>query len=145
MKRAAASDARRRVHLRTAKNCPIIEKIEVKNLSGFSDTIFEPKSGLFVICGGTGVGKSTLLELISTALQPYRSGKRPRLRSRFGKPSIEIIIDNGSSRYCRQMNVLLPDSENSDGFQPEHRLVSLSERTEVLYGIFEEIDPKVAI
>lgn len=145
MKRAAAADARRRVHRRQASESPVFNRISIKGANGFAEIQFEPRSSLFAICGATGVGKSTILDLISGALKPYRRGKRPLFRSHVGRPGVTVDIELASGEFSRQIEPERNDHNDGSGFKPEHRLVTLSERTEVLQSIFDEIDPTVAI
>lgn len=48
---------------------PTIDALEFESLPGFSDSKIYPKRGFLVVCGGTGVGKTTLLELFYCTLR----------------------------------------------------------------------------
>ena len=71
------------------------------------------QSGLFLIAGDTGAGKTTLFDAISFALFGVASGGTKRrtgksFRSDFANPSadtwVEFVFENGGKRYTIRRN-----------------------------------------
>lgn len=54
---------------RTREAASLIELVEIRDLPGFVDAALQPDTGFLVICGGTGVGKTALLDLLYCGLR----------------------------------------------------------------------------
>lgn len=138
MKRAAARDLRRNVFKRNNKNCPIISHISLKNVAGFQDIEIHPNSGMIAICGGTGVGKSSLLQVMSLLLSTPSHGRRFRPENRYGSFTATIEVDQGKSKFSRQLVVGEIVEQSNKEFQPEVLLLTLYDRTDDLLAAFED-------
>lgn len=103
----------------------IIERLAMKNFKSHRDTKLEFNTGISIIMGGNGAGKSSILEAVSFALFKQHSGKKIEQLITIGqnKMSVEITFTSNGRKY----RVLRERSKNSskakieigdkDGFQ----------------------------
>lgn len=137
MKRAASIDLRRKIIKRNKKNCPIFRSIKIEGLPGFGRIELKPQSGLLAFCGGSGVGKSSVLRALALALcafdDPVLAYDDPRL----GSFKASIVVEHGEDVFCREIQVGVSDTGPREGFKPEIKLVTLYHRTEDLLLAFE--------
>ena len=94
----------------------IIESLEMKNFKSHRDTKIELNTGISIIMGDNGAGKSSILEAISFVLFKQHSGKKIEQLIRFNqnndvqnKMSVEIIFTSNGRKY----RVLRERSKNS--------------------------------
>ena len=94
----------------------IIESLTMKNFKSYRDAKIEFKTGISIIMGGNGAGKSSILEAVSFALFKQHSGKKIEQLIRFSqsknvqnKMSVELIFTSNGRKY----RVLRQRSKNS--------------------------------
>ena len=63
----------------------IIESLTMKNFKSYRDAKIEFKTGISIIMGGNGAGKSSILEAVSFALFKQHSGKKIEQLIRFSQ------------------------------------------------------------
>lgn len=135
MKLAKLSDFRRALESRNLGTVPCLRRLAFQQLPGFADTDIEPNASFLAICGGTGVGKTALLELIYSALAPLPEPHpiRPSPRLGIAKADVRVTFPDGA--YERHL-----DLENLEeewvGFAPEVQIIGLGERTSDLQSLF---------
>src|SRR5664280_1196032 len=89
----------------------IIESMVMKNFKSHRDTKLEFNTGISIIMGGNGSGKSSILEAVSFALFKQHSGKKIEQLITIGqnKMSVELIFTSNGRKY----RVLRERSKNS--------------------------------
>ena len=97
MRDAKFGDILRRLH-REGRRIARIRKIEFEGLLGFANGSVEPASPIVAICGGTGSGKSALLEAISYSLDPTSHDNHASLE-RLRDAKINIAVDTPAGTY----------------------------------------------
>ncbi|WP_409564800.1 AAA family ATPase [Methylobacterium sp. J-026] len=68
VKRISAVDRQRALAKRTFKQCPVIVKLSIHDHREFEDVELNLNSGFIALCGGSGVGKSSILEILNCLL-----------------------------------------------------------------------------
>ena len=136
MRKAEIDDIRRRIEKRHANAAPSFELIKVDGLPGFDDFKISPASGFLAICGGTGVGKSALLELIFTAIS---DGRRETVSKsgRLNGSSVSVTIRHKDGVFERSTSIIGEESSLQEEYSHGLRLVGLRERTEQIKADFE--------
>ncbi len=96
----------------------------MKNFKSHKDTKIEFKTGISIIMGGNGAGKSSILEAVSFALFKQHSGKKIEQLIRFSqhkkiqnKMSVELIFTSNGRKY----RLLRERSKNSSKAKIEIR------------------------
>ena len=112
---------------RKSDTAPALKLLSFDSLPGFAKTSVSPGVGFLVVCGGTGVGKTAILELIWCAV---RSSYDPPARNleRLGSASFGIDIASPEGGYKFQGTVK-KNPNASDGFPAGARFVGLEMRT----------------
>jgi len=94
----------------------IIDSLAMRNFKSHRDTYIEFKTGISIIMGGNGAGKSSILEAISFALFKQHSGKKIEQLIRFSqinnvhnKMSVKLVFTSNGRKY----RVLRERSKNS--------------------------------
>ena len=98
-------------------------------------TLFE-KSGLFLICGETGAGKTTILDAMCMALFGRSSGSKPgdldkmrcKLCAKEDETLVEFIFDADGRRY----KFLRRGIYKTKNFNEDHKCFEIKENVEVL-------------
>src|SRR5687768_8799100 len=97
VKLAKLNDLRRALEQRNPNAVPCIRSLAFSQLPGFADASIEPNASFLAICGGTGVGKTALLELIYTALAPIPETDPTRPAARLGSAvQIQLAVTSPS-------------------------------------------------
>lgn len=116
---------------------PSIESFRIKNLSGFADCVINPKGGFLVICGGTGVGKTTLLELLYSSLRG-EDDPAPRNMSRLSGAFAEVNVAFPAEMKGNYRGIFTLDQAPA-GVQTGVRFVGLEARTaEIQFALADE-------
>lgn len=120
---------------------PVLAKLEIAGLPGFLDISTEPKVPVLAICGGTGVGKTALLEMLSAALQPAPAnetiGGRERLR---GATCTVTVTREGAEPFVRSVTAGEVSGEESEGFPGGVTFIGLADRTSNISDFLEDVD-----
>lgn len=78
MRYAKANVLWKNIAKRNHASAPSVDAITLSNLAGFKDDTFETENGFVCVCGGTGQGKTALLQLIQRALTSSDEGRVPK-------------------------------------------------------------------
>ena len=139
MKLAKLNDIKRGLEARTADDAPSINSLVLESLPGFVDASIQLQTATFLaICGGTGVGKSALLELFYHLL----SSTEPNVPSlRLGNCKGAIQVSMRDQTFSRSLTVSPDGSTNVDvGAPPRCTIVGLADRTSVAQSFFRTSD-----
>jgi hypothetical protein len=139
---ARLGDLRRALEKRNLASAPRLKRLKFSNLPGFDDSLIEPNTGFVGICGGTGVGKTAILELVCAALEPHEEGVELEVRSRLGTAQVDITIETSNGEY--QSSTSPGEKPQSDrvGY-PDFELARLETRTSYLKDFLNEGDLEV--
>lgn len=118
--------------LKKRNNAPRLARFKFSNLPGFGDTTLEPDKSFLAICGGTGVGKTAMLEVLHSALEPLTAGVGPKKGARFAAATVDVIIANGEDKYEVARTIADEPDADHDGWQPGVHLIRLETRTSYL-------------
>jgi exonuclease SbcC len=93
----------------------IIKSLFMKNFKSHQDTKIEFNTGISIIMGGNGAGKSSILEAVSFALFKQHSGKKIEQLITIGDPKAhkKMIVELEFSSNGRTYRVLRERSKNS--------------------------------
>lgn len=135
MKLASLSDLRRALEARDRESVPCFRVLEFSNLPGFVDAKIELNATFLAICGGTGVGKTALLEVIYSALAalPEKDVLRPAQRLGSAEATLKVSYPGGEYNRTLKLNEL---EENWPGFATEVQIIGLGDRTSDLQSRF---------
>lgn len=131
MRRAKLDDIQRRLRERSPQSHPRLTRLRVEGLSGFEDFEITPGTGFVTFCGGTGSGKSSLLDICDVAAGYQWSGERRSHSARLEGVSADIELSSSEGAFSatgRLDQVAGADKEGYDSVL----LVGLAERT---YGM----------
>lgn len=116
----------------------MIKSIRIKNFAIIKDTEFKFHSGLNIITGETGAGKSVVATAISLALGSRADSTF--IRHGASKATIEMIADFGEKEYTVLREISSNGKNrciiNGDGV-PLGRLISVSEKNAQIHGQFD--------
>lgn len=136
MKLAKLEDLKNALEKRTVNQAPRIDALSFADLPGFEDTSLELNATFLAICGGTGVGKSALLELLHKCLAWETS---PPASPRLGACKADLRVTLGDKSYDGKAN-LLENTCEVTGEPPTCFFVGLSDRTTVPQNFFRITD-----
>jgi predicted ATP-binding protein involved in virulence len=100
-----------------------ISDLKLKDVGPFSDLSIElkPKAGLNLLCGGNGIGKTTILEAIVACFSQGRNHKLKRRQSaEEGSVDLRYLIDNEDRRF--KLKISSFDPEKGDFANYSHGL-----------------------
>lgn len=118
-----------------------IDSFEFSKLSGVADASLEPTSGFISICGGTGTGKTAVLETIYYSLSSDDDPLPPSM-DRISGTSFAASASYLNNVYQRSGTV--DDiAERGEGYPPGVRLVTLDVRTSFIQRSFLDNDVEV--
>lgn len=120
---------------------PRIKKISLQGLPGVRDLDLRLDTGFLAICGGTGTGKSALIEAIYSSVKG-EDDPQAFAAKRLEGTAYEIVVDTPDARFVRS-GTLGGQDEAQDDYKPGARLVSLADRTSTLQQAFSELDLNV--
>ena len=143
MRLAEIEDWRRRLAKRDPRAGPILEIIEINELPGLEALSFEPQTGFLAICGGTGSGKSAVLQLLHTALSALPVGQAPLAGPRYRQTSVRVRATAPGVDFDRTISVGQATVEALDGFDQGAEFIGLSDRTSNLTTFFNKSDVEV--
>ena len=115
----------------------------------FIDFTAMGRDGIFLICGDTGAGKTTVLDAISCALYGFatdrRRGKTATLRSEFApedrKTEVEFIFEHNGIQYRFYRSLLpkkkLEDPKKQEGFAEATQVKENGALTDRFHVVFE--------
>ncbi|WP_194165327.1 AAA family ATPase [Deinococcus terrestris] len=85
-----------------------MEKIVLSNVGGISDIGIEFTSGLNIICGENGIGKSTILKSVAQVFFPYRAVITRRSSAESGKLAGSYNFNNVSFQFSYDISKFFP-------------------------------------
>lgn len=129
MRRAELDDIKRRLQERHTKAAPNIRTLKIRNLPGFGDLQLTPESGFLTFCGGTGSGKSALLEAIFCALGARLDGAAPSTSQRLIGGSVAVSVEHSEGTYVADVDLTGLSGSDEEGYDRGAHLVTLAERT----------------
>lgn len=103
MRMAKAADHWRHVYEKPFKIK--INKVGFSNLKGFGSGSIDFEGGITAICGGNGVGKTTLLNAISSVLTCERAVHDKSIRNKLSGSSLIGEFVNGTTKFTRSVNL----------------------------------------
>ncbi|ASA21937.1 AAA family ATPase [Paenibacillus donghaensis] len=110
-----------------------IQNILIKDIGGIKELNLEFNSGLNLICGMNGVGKTTVLECIINTFSTYLSGSLKR-SSRAESGSWQISIDGTTSTYSLQKFSPFEDDYNHSSLSIKSKsIVYVKEQRSIPY------------
>ena len=116
----------------------MIKSIKIKNFAIIKDTEFNFHSGLNIITGETGAGKSVVATAISLALGSRADSTF--IRHGASKATVEMIAELGDKEYTVVREISSNGKNrciiNGDGV-PLGRLISISEKNAQIHGQFD--------
>lgn len=116
----------------------MIKSIRIKNFAIIKDTEFRFHSGLNIITGETGAGKSIVATAISLALGSRADSTF--IRHGASKATVEMIAELGDNEYTVVRDISLNGKNrciiNGNGV-PLGRLISISEKNAQIHGQFD--------
>lgn len=89
---------------------PRFKKIKIGQLPGFRDFEISPNSDFVAICGGTGTGKTALLELLYAGLG-YEHLLPEREQNRLGEAKLELELQCGAVLHKRSFDTASPNAD----------------------------------
>jgi hypothetical protein len=134
VKLARVEDFARALEKRAKASSPILSSLAIRNVPGFADTTITPSIGFLAICGGTGVGKTALLDLLYYALCPHpdASGKGSM---RLTGAEVEVAFDFPGSNYIRALKIV-DGLDESPGYPQGVTLLDLAKRATDAQSVF---------
>jgi ABC-type lipoprotein export system ATPase subunit len=144
VKLSRLDDLKRGIEKRSAEQSPHLTSLHINNLIGFEDIAISPKTSFVAICGGTGLGKTALLDLIYAGLLPAAAlGSLPR-KARIEGAELRVTISSANTKYERRLKVgEAPQDESGDGFLSGVKLVDLIDRTSLPQTYFLDQDIQI--
>lgn len=140
MRAAKVADLRRALDKRRPDQAASIREIKFKDLPGFADATLRPEAGFLSICGGTGLGKTALLELFRLSLEPRIAGQTGPVRKRLHNATVEIEVRHPDGSYARTSIAGLPAPADDEGYPKGVQFVGLAQRTSDLQMYFDDAD-----
>lgn len=140
MRLAEIGRLRKNLEERHKNAAPCIAEFGFRNLPGFADATVTPGTGFLAICGGTGLGKTALLELFQRALGSETAGQdRPKL-DRLGAANVSISVTRGEDDYRIDRPATGVSAVDAAGYPAGVHLVGLSDRTFDAPAYFRSMD-----
>lgn len=143
MRTARSADLRRALERRNPQQAPFIRQVKIENLPGFADATIEPRTGFLSICGGTGIGKTALLELFRLSLEPQTAGAAGSQPRRLQTAAVEIEVSHPEGVYARRSTVGAPAPSDDEGYPSGLQFVGLAQRTSDIQLYLEDADLEV--
>lgn len=141
MKLIKLDDIMRAISKRSLAQSPRLSSITVSSLAGFDVVDIQPEFGFIAICGGTGVGKTALLETIFAGLAPISSLPEILKDERLAGATIKITISSADGKYTGDRLISVDHGGiNIDGYPAGVKLIQLVERTSVPETYFIDKD-----
>lgn len=138
MRQARIADLRRQLSMRHSNAAPRITLLRLEGLPGFANVELAPNTGFLAICGGTGLGKSALLEAIRLIAEPVSIGIQQG-SDRLSGATITATIEHQGQEYRRSRTAGIPTADD-DGFPNGIAFVGLADRTTVVQSYFRDLD-----
>ena len=83
----------------------IIESIEMENFKSHSNTRVDFNTGISIIIGENGAGKSSILEAVSFALFKQYSGRKIEELVKKGREKMSVTLKRSEERRCKRQKV----------------------------------------
>jgi len=140
VKLAKIADYRRALDNRKRNSVPCLTAFEFSNLPGFADSKITANATFAAICGGTGVGKTTLLELMYSALTGQTVEKDHSARLGLSKAQIKFGHPNGDLDHSIDVSTL----NHEHVMEPENAVfIGLPERTAYIQRAFADTEVEI--
>jgi ABC-type lipoprotein export system ATPase subunit len=142
VKRSKLQDIQRAIERRPRDASPFIASLSFQNVPGFADAAIEPNSGFVAICGGTGIGKTALLDLIYYALAPQSQIRSNLRRSRLAQSEVTIRVPYPGGVYenTGRLGNTSTNQMQVDGFPYGVHFVDLLDRTLSIQTFYSDKD-----
>lgn len=138
MKLAKLSDFARGLRARTGKDVPCLTSFEFSDLPGFVDGKITVKATYAAVCGGTGVGKTAILELMYTSLTGLNHKSTPSPRLGNAKASIKFDHPEGKHENSIETSALVKNMAETNAY-----FIDVSERVSDAQRFMGDIDIEV--
>lgn len=142
MRLAELADIRRRIADRDRRAAPVFDLIEFENLPGFETVSIQPRVGLLAIRGGTGVGKTAVLELIYAGLRSSDDIAPPNAK-RIEGARIQISVSLGDVTYQGDRSPNEEGIVTANGYEPGVDFIESDVRSSYIKVAFLENDIQV--
>lgn len=136
MKLAKLNDLRRALEARTKSDAPSVDLVSFKDLPGFENAAVPLDATFFAICGGTGVGKSALLELLFQLLA-WEDSRDPSMRLGSCEARVNVTLRDQSYTSSLAVGTL---TLTSTGPTPNCSFIGLADRTSTAQDFFRSSD-----
>lgn len=127
MKLAKLSDYERGLRARSYKDVPSLTSFEFSNLPGFADGKLSINATFAAVCGGTGVGKTAILELMFAALTGQTFDNI--LSKRLGDATASIDFNSPAGVISSSISLNQSANKLDSILYTEAYFVGLNERT----------------
>lgn len=111
----------KKITKRNSSSAPSIEEVNLRNLAGFRDASFQFENGFICVCGGTGQGKTALLQVLERALGTGHDSPGRRIADRVKAAEVALTVRFAEDQYSL--------SDTSPAYPLGFRLVDLWDRT----------------
>lgn len=99
MRSAEEGEIWRKLSKRNHASAPTVSDITLSKLAGFRDASFSMENGFLCVCGGTGQGKTALLQVLERALGPGNDNSSNHVADRVKVAEVSMRVKFSEEEY----------------------------------------------
>lgn len=134
MRLAALAKLEDTLDKRGGADIPLVERLTITDLPGFSNVDLSPSAATIAICGGTGAGKTAVIELLNHALAGTGEADAKSDKARFTGVTVSIRVSVSGNVFERSGKIGEPFP--ADPYAAGSTIVRISDRTDFPISVF---------